>query len=63
MKNEALNRFREASQDLANAFPGWVCPIPVKEQQMSGLAMPSANRGRLCGNRRFDLSVALQDLR
>jgi hypothetical protein len=49
-------------EDLA-CFLAEFAPIPVKEQEMSGLAIPSANRGRLCGNQPFDLYVALQDLR
>ena len=49
-------------EDLAY-FLAEFAPIPVKEQEMKGLAIPSANRGRLYGNHRLDLSVALQDLR
>jgi hypothetical protein len=51
MKNEALNRFREASQDqqvcedLAYSLAEFIL-YQQKEQQMSGLATPPANRGR-----------------
>ena len=63
---EALYMLRarnlKKNEDL-EPFLAEFAPIPVKEQEMKGLAIPSANRGRLYGNHRLDLSVALQDLR